>query len=156
MPFSDLDDSNIDTLLDVNLKGVIFSIQKMLPILSNPSSVIITCTALADKAEGGMSIYSATKAAVRSLARNLSQELISRGVRVNVISPGLIETPIYGKLGLPPEVVQEWAGRLLAKVPAGRFGQADEVAKAVLFLASDDSTYMLGENILFDGGFATT
>ena len=156
MPFSDLDDSNIDALIGVNLKGVIFSIQKMLPILSNPSSVIITGTALADKAEGGMSIYSATKAAVRSLARNLSQELISRGVRVNVISPGLIETPIYGKLGLPPEAVQEWAGRLLAKVPAGRFGQADEVAKAVLFLASDDSTYMLGENILFDGGFATT
>lgn len=156
MPFSDLDDNNIDALIGVNLKGVIFSIQKMLPILSNPSSVIITGTALADKAEGGMSIYSATKAAVRSLARNLSQELISRGVRVNVISPGLIETPIYGKLGLPPELVQEWAGRLLAKVPAARFGQADEVAKAVLFLASDDSTYMLGENILFDGGFATT
>ena len=102
-----------------------------------------------------MSIYSATKAAIRSLARTLSAELQAQGVRVNVISPGLIETPIYSKLGMPAEAVEEWAGQLLGKVAAGRFGQADEVAKAVLFLASDDSSYMLGENLLFDGGMAT-
>ena len=88
-------------------------------------------------------------------ARTLSVELQPRGIRVNVISPGLIETPIYGKLGLPPEAVQAWAGQLLAKVPAARFGQAEEVAKAVLFLASDDSAYLLGENLLFDGGLST-
>ena len=102
-----------------------------------------------------MSVYAATKAAVRSLARTLSAELAPRGVRVNTISPGLVETPIYGKLGLPPEAVQAWAGQLLAKVPAARFGQAEEVARAVLFLASDDSSYMMGENLLFDGGMAT-
>ena len=89
------------------------------------------------------------------MARTLSAEFAPRGVRVNVISPGLIETPIYGKLGLPAQAVQEWAGQLLTKVPAGRFGQAQEVAKAVLFMASEDSSYMMGENVLFDGGVAT-
>jgi NAD(P)-dependent dehydrogenase (short-subunit alcohol dehydrogenase family) len=155
MPFSDVDEANIDSQVDVNFKGVIYTVQSMLPLLVNPSSVILTSTTMIEKGVAGMSVYAATKAAVRSLARTLSAELAPRGVRVNVISPGLIETPIYGKLGLPPEAVQAWAGQLLAKVPAGRFGQADEVAKAVLFMASDDSSYMMGENILFDGGVAT-
>lgn len=155
MAFADVDEAHIDAQLGVNFKGVIHSVQKLLPILSNPASVILTATSMIEKGVGGMSIYAATKAAVRSLARTLSVELQPRGIRVNVISPGLIETPIYGKLGLPPEAVQAWAGQLLAKVPAGRFGQADEVAKAVLFLASDDSAYLLGENLLFDGGMST-
>lgn len=154
MPFSDVDEGNIDAQLDVNFKGVIYSVQSMLPLLSNPSSVVLTSTTMIEKGIAGMSVYAATKAAVRSLARTLTSELAPRGVRVNVISPGLVETPIYGKLGLPPETVKEWAGQLLASVPAGRFGQADEVARAVLFLASDDSSYMMGENVLFDGGVA--
>ena len=156
MPFSDADAANIDTQLDVNFKGVIYTIQSMLPLLKNPSSVVLTSTAMIEKGVVGMSVYAATKAAVRSLARTLSAELAPRGVRVNAVSPGLIETPIYGKLGLPPEAVKEWAGQLLARVPAGRLGQPEEVAKAVLFLASDDSSYMMGENVLFDGGMATT
>ncbi len=155
MPFSDVDDDNINGQLDVNFKGVIYTVQSMLPLLNNPSSIVLTATTMIEKGVAGMSVYAATKAAVRSLARTLSAELAPRGVRVNAISPGLIETPIYGKLGLPPEAVQEWAGRLLAGVPAARFGQAEEVAKAVLFMASDDSSYMLGENVLFDGGMAT-
>jgi len=155
MQFSDVDARHINDQVDVNFKGVIHTVQSMLPLLNNPSSIVLTGTTLAEQGIAGMSVYSATKAAVRSLARTLSTELAPRGVRVNVISPGLIETPIYGKLGLPPEAVQQWAGQLLAKVPAARFGQADEVAKAVLFLASDDSSYMMGENIVFDGGMAT-
>lgn len=155
MAFSDVDENNIDEQIDVNFKGVIYTIQKMLPILKNPASVVLTSTTMIEKGVGAMSVYAATKAAVRSLARTLSTELQGQGVRVNAICPGLVETPIYGKLGLPPEVVKEWAGQLLSKVPAGRFGQADEVAKAVLFLASDDSSYMLGESVLFDGGLAT-
>ena len=155
MPFSDVDDANIDNQIDVNFKGVIYSIQSMLPLLNNPSSVVLTATSMLEKGVAGMSVYAATKAAVRSLARTLSAELAQRGVRVNVISPGLIETPIYGKLGLPAEAVQSWAGQLLAKVPASRFGQAEEVAKAVLFMSSDDSLYMMGENVLLDGGMAT-
>ncbi len=155
MPFSDVDDANIDAQIDVNFKGVIYSIQSMLPLLNNPSSVVLTATSMLEKGVAGMSVYAATKAAVRSLARTLSAELAQRGVRVNVISPGLIETSIYGKLGLPAEAVQSWAGQLLAKVPASRFGQAEEVAKAVLFMSSDDSLYMMGENVLLDGGMAT-
>jgi len=155
MPFSDVDAKHIDNQVDVNFKGVIYTVQSVLSLLNNPSSVVLTGTTLVEQGVAGLAVYSATKAAVRSLARTLSTELTPRGVRVNVISPGLIETPIYGKLGLPPEAVQEWAGQLMAKVPASRFGQPDEVAKAVLFLASDDSSYMIGENILFDGGMAT-
>ena len=156
MPFADVDAANIDDQIDVNFKGVIYTIQSMLPLLKNPSSVVLTSTAMIEKGVAGMSVYAATKAAVRSLARTLSVELAPRGVRVNAVSPGLTETPIYGKLGMPAAAVQEWAGQLLAKVPAGRFGQPEEVARAVLFLASDDSAYMMGENVLFDGGLATT
>lgn len=155
MPFADVDADNIDSQVDVNFKGVIHTVQSMLALMNNPSSIVLTSTTMIEKGVAGMSVYSATKAAVRSLARTLSAEFAARGVRVNVISPGLIETPIYGKLGLPAEAVQEWAGQLLTKVPAGRFGQAQEVAKAVLFMASDDSSYMMGENVLLDGGVAT-
>ena len=155
MPFSDVDEANIDNQVDVNFKGVIYTIQSMLPLLNNPSSIVLTSTTMIEQGVAGMSVYTATKAAVRSLARTLSAEYAQRGIRVNVISPGLIETPIYGKLGLPAEAVQQWAGQLMAKVPAARFGQADEVARVVLFMASDDSSYMMGENLLFDGGMAT-
>ena len=155
MPFSDVDEQNIDSQIDVNFKGVIYTVQSMLPLMNNPSSIVLTATTMIEKGVAGMSVYAATKAAVRSLARTLSAEFAPRGVRVNVISPGLIETPIYGKLNLPPAAVQEWAGQLMAKVPAARFGQAQEVARAVLFMASDDSSYMMGGNVLFDGGMAT-
>ncbi len=155
MPFAEVDDTNIDTQIGVNFKGVIYTIQKMLPILRNPASIILTSTTLTEQGFAGMSVYSATKAAVRSLARTLSAELIGQGVRVNVISPGPIETPIYGKMGMSAEALQQMAGMVLGTVPVGRFGQADEVAKAVLFLASDDSSYILGEDLLVDGGMAT-
>ena len=154
MPFAEVDEENINSQIGVNLKGVIYTVQKMLPILRNPASIIFTSTTLTEQGIGGMSVYSATKAAIRSLARTLSAELIGQGVRVNVISPGLIETPIYGKTGMSPEAVQQMAGMLVGKVPVGRFGQADEIAKAVLFLASDDSSYILGENLVVDGGMA--
>lgn len=154
MPFSDVNEDNISSQIDVNFKGVVYSIQSALPILNNPSSVVITSTTMIEKGVAGMSIYAATKAAVRSLARTLSAEFAGRGIRVNAISPGLIETPIYGKLGMSEEAVAEWAGQLLQQVPAARLGQADEVAKSVLYLASNDSTYMLGENLLLDGGMA--
>ena len=154
MPFAEVDEENINSHIGVNLKGVIYTVQKMLPILRNPASIILTSTTLTQQGLAGVSIYSATKAAVRSLARTLSAELVGQGVRVNVISPGPIETPIYGKMGMSAEAMQQMAGMVLGKVPVGRFGQADEVAKAVLFLASDDSSYILGEDLLVDGGMA--
>jgi NAD(P)-dependent dehydrogenase (short-subunit alcohol dehydrogenase family) len=155
MPFSDVDADNISEQFDVNFKGVIHTIQSVLPLMNKPSSIVLTSTAMIEKGVAGMSVYAASKAAVRSLARTLSAEFAPRGIRVNAISPGLIETPIYGKLGLPAAAVQEWAGQLMAKVPAARFGQAEEVARAVLFLASEDASYMMGENVLVDGGMAT-
>lgn len=153
--FADIDEAGIDELLNVNFKGVIYTIQRMLPILRKPASVILTSSTLGEQGMAGMSVYSATKAAVRSLARTLSAELVGQGVRVNVVSPGPVETPIYGKLGLAADTVQHMAAEILGKVPVGRFGQSDEVAKAALFLASDDSSFILGENLLIDGGMAT-
>jgi len=126
-----------------------------LPLLRKPASIILTGSTVAEQGTAGLSVYAATKAAVRSLARSLSAELNPQGVRVNVVSPGPIETPIFGKMGMPDAAVQAWAGEITGKVPMGRFGQPSEVAKAVLFLASDDSSYMLGENILVDGGMAS-
>jgi len=155
MPFSDVDEANIDRLLDVNVKGVIYSVQSMLPLLSNPSSVVFNASTLAEKGVPGMAVYAATKAAVRSLARGLTTEYTARGIRFNVVSPGLTETPIYSKLEMEPAAMEQWAAQMVAGVPAKRFAHADEIAKAVLFLASDDSSYMLGENLFVDGGLAT-
>lgn len=153
-PLAEIDEAHLDALIDVNFKGVVHTVQTMLPLLRNPASVVLNATTMVEVGIAGMSIYSATKAAVRSLARTLSAELVQRGIRVNAISPGLVETPIYGKLGLPPEAVKAWGEQLVAGVPVKRFGRDDEIAKAVLFLASDDSSYMLGENLLVDGGVA--
>jgi NAD(P)-dependent dehydrogenase (short-subunit alcohol dehydrogenase family) len=155
MAFADVTEEHIAEHVDVNLRGVVWSVQKMLPLLRPQASVILTSTTLTEQGAAGMSIYAASKAAVTSLGRSLAAELVGRGIRVNVISPGPIETPIYGKLGLPQESVREMAAQILAKVPVARFGQADEVAKAALFLASEDSSYILGENLLVDGGMAT-
>jgi len=154
-PLSDVDEAHIDEQINVNVKGVIFTVQKLLPLLNKPASIVLTASTVAEQGTAGMSVYAATKAAVRSLARTLSAELSPQGVRVNVVSPGPIETPIFGKLGLPEEAVKEWAGQIESKIPLARFGQPSEVAKAVLFLASDDSSYVLGENLLVDGGMAT-
>lgn len=154
MPVTEVDDANIDDQINVNIKGVVYTVQKMLPLLKNPSSVILNASTLAQQGMAGMGIYSATKAAVRSLARTWSGELVGQGVRVNVISPGPIETPIYSKLGLPAQDLEQMAGQIVGQIPMARFGHADEIAKVALFLASDDSTYILGENILVDGGMA--
>lgn len=102
----------------------------------------------------GMSIYAASKAALRSLAQTLSAELTERGIRINAVSPGPIETPAYSKLGLPQEALQQMAGQLVEKVPMRRFGQPEEIARAALFLASEDSSFMLGEELVVDGGWA--
>ena len=154
-PLTDVDEAHIDEQLAVNVKGVLFTVQKTLPLLRKPASIILTGSTVAELGSPNMSVYAATKAAVRSLARSLSAELAPQGVRVNVVSPGPIETPIFGKMGLPDAAVQAWAEQIGAKVPMQRFGQPQEIAKAVLFLASDDSSYMLGESILVDGGMAT-
>ena len=154
-PLTDVDEAHIDEQFDVNVKGVFFTVQKLLSLLRNPASILLTSSTAAQQGMAGMSVYSASKAAVRSLARSLSAELIGRGIRVNSISPGPVETPIFGKLGLPSETVGQMAEQILSGVPAGRFGHVDEIAKLAVYLASDESSYIVGEDFLIDGGSAT-
>ena len=152
---ADIDEEHIDSQFDINFKGVLYTVQKTLPLLRKPASIIMTSTSMTERGVAGMSVYAATKAAVRSLARTLAAELVDRDIRVNVVGVGLTETPIYGKLGLPPAAVQAWAGQLLEGVPAKRLAQPAEIAKAVLFLATNDSSYVTGANLQVDGGMAT-
>jgi NAD(P)-dependent dehydrogenase (short-subunit alcohol dehydrogenase family) len=153
-PVNAVNEAHINEQFDINFKGVFFTVQKALSILNNPASIVLNTSCLDEMGMPGMSIYAASKAAVRSLARSFSAELVGQGIRVNAISPGPIETPIYSKLGMPAEELQAMSNQLIQQIPMGRFGQADEIAKAVLFLASDDSSFMLGEEIVVDGGWS--
>jgi NAD(P)-dependent dehydrogenase (short-subunit alcohol dehydrogenase family) len=141
-----------DNLFDINVKGVFFGVQKALPILKNGSSVIINSSTVNSKGMAGFVAYSATKAAVRNFARGMSAELAPKGIRVNCVSPGPIGTPLWGKTGLTEEQTQHAGGEIMQKVPAGRFGTDREIADAVVFLASDESKYVVGADLYVDGG----
>ena len=143
-----------DETFSVNVKGAYFTIQTALPLLRKGASVILTSSSADSLGIAGLAVYSATKAAIRSLARTLSAELGPKGIRVNSVAPGPIETPIFGRMGLPKEAVEQMGQQILAKVPQGRFGQPEEVAAPVVFLASDESSYMLGAQLSVDGGQA--
>jgi NAD(P)-dependent dehydrogenase (short-subunit alcohol dehydrogenase family) len=138
----------------INFNGTFFAVQKAAPILSNGGSIVLTTSFLNAVGTPGLSILSATKAAVRSLARSLSAELAPRVIRVNALSPGPINTPFHGKLGLSEKDLKDVAAGVKAQVPLGRFGEADEIAKAALFLASDDSSFMTGAELVVDGGLS--
>ena len=151
--FEEFDEAGFDHSFAINLKGPYFLIQALLPVFSNPASVVLNTSVSAHMGMPNNSIYAATKAGLISLARTLSRELISRGIRVNAISPGAISTPLYGKLGLPEEQLKAAAALIQGQIPAGRFGEASEVAYAVAFLASDQSSYTVGSELVIDGGF---
>ncbi len=155
-PIDQVDEDFFDATFNTNVKGVFFLIQKLSPLFSEAGgSIIINATTMIHFGSPASSIYSASKAAVRSFARTLSAELKDRGIRINVVSPGPIETPIFGKMGIPEEQLNEMAKGILSQVPLQRFGKPEEIAKTVLFLASEDSSYVLGAEILADGGMAT-
>lgn len=154
-PINQVDEAFFDAHFNTNVKGLFFTIQKLLPIFNDGGSIVLNASAVVHKGFENGSVYSATKGAVRNLARTISSDLAPRGIRVNVVSPGPIETPIYSKMGMSEEQLAGMAEGFAAMVPMKRFGASDEVAKAVLFLASDDSSYVLGEEILVDGGIAT-
>jgi NAD(P)-dependent dehydrogenase (short-subunit alcohol dehydrogenase family) len=143
-----------DRLMGTNLKGPFFLIQALLPLLANPSSVILCGSVSAQIGLPTSSVYAASKAALLSLARTLSIELLPKGIRVNGLSPGPVETPALGKLGLSPEEQKTMLASIAILVPLGRLGRPDELAKAALYLASDDSGYTLGTELLVDGGTA--
>lgn len=151
-PVDATSESLFDETININLKGAYFTIQKALPFLNNNASIMLNTTAIVHSGWPGTSVYSASKAALLSLVKTLSAELIVKGIRVNAVSPGPISTPIFGKLGLPQEAVQSMAQSILEQVPMKRFGRPEEIAKAVLFLASSDSSYVLGAEIVADGG----
>ncbi len=139
----------------VNVTGPLLLVQALSPVLSNGASVVMNTSCLDVLGQPGMAVYAATKAALRSVARTLSVELGERGIRVNTVAPGPTETPIYGKLGFPDDVLTEMTKDVVGKVPAGRFGQPSEIAAAVTFLASDGSSYMRGAEMPVDGGWST-
>jgi NAD(P)-dependent dehydrogenase (short-subunit alcohol dehydrogenase family) len=151
-PLSDVSEDAYDETFDINVKGAFFTIQKAIPHLNDNASIILNSSFVNQAGVPTTSVYAASKAAVRSLARGISSELASRGIRVNVVSPGPIATPIYGKLGLPKESVDAFAANIVSQVPLKRFGQPEEVAQTVLFLASCASSYITGVELNVDGG----
>lgn len=151
-PLQAWDEHSYDRLMNTNLKGPFFLIQALLPLLANPASVILCGSVSAHIGLAQSSVYAASKAGILSLARSLSAELHPRGIRVNGLSPGPTETPALSKLGLPTQAEQALLEEIRELVPIGRMGTALELAKAAVFLASDESRYMVGSELLIDGG----
>lgn len=153
-PFEQVDEGFFDEHFDINTKGLFFTVQAALPLISEGGSVLLCGSILGAKGMANLSVYNATKAAVRSFARTWVEELRGRSVRVNVISPGPIETPMFSKLGLSEEQVQAMGAALLPQIPLARLGQAEEIADAALFLASPNSSFVNGAELAVDGGMA--
>lgn len=151
-PLAQTSESTYDEQFDINIKGAYFTIQKALPLLNDGASIILNTSVADSKGTAGASAYSATKAALRSLARTAAAELAERGIRVNTVAPGPIVTPIFERTGLPKEAVDEFAKGIVDQVPMKRFGQPEEVAGVVAFLASRDASYITGVEINVDGG----
>jgi NAD(P)-dependent dehydrogenase (short-subunit alcohol dehydrogenase family) len=153
-PFAEVDEAFWDRLFNSNVKGAYFQIQALLPLLAPGASIVLNGSVNAHIGMPDSSAYAASKAALISLAKTLSAELLPRGVRVNVVSPGPIETPLYGKLGLDAPTLATVAAQIQSQVPLGRFGKAAEVAATVLHLAAPESGFIVGTEILIDGGMS--
>ena len=153
-PIEAVDEAHFDLQFGVNVKGAYFTVQKALPFMNDGGAIVLNTSIANQTGNANFSVYSATKAALRSLARTLSAELVDRGIRVNAISPGPIETPIFGRLGLPEDALEGLAQHFTEQVPMHRFGQADEIANAVLFLGSPESSFVLGHELVVDGGMS--
>lgn len=151
-PLEVVTEERFDELSNTNFKGLFFNVQYAAPLMESGSSIIITTSAASMIGSPNMSVYGATKAAARSLARTLSGDLLPKGIRVNGISPGPIDTPIMEKVGIPLEGLEEAKAGFAAQNPMKRIGTAEEIAKAALFLASDDSSFIAGVDLAVDGG----
>jgi NAD(P)-dependent dehydrogenase (short-subunit alcohol dehydrogenase family) len=151
-PLEQWDEAGFDRSFGINLKGMFFLVQALLPVFANPASIVLNGSVNARIGAPGSSVYAATKAGVISLARTLSGELIGRGIRANVVSAGPITTPLYDKLGLTAEQVKGMSEGLIARVPVHRFGTPSEFASAVLYFASDESAFTVGSELVVDGG----
>jgi NAD(P)-dependent dehydrogenase (short-subunit alcohol dehydrogenase family) len=152
--FGSITEQFYDSIFDINVKGVLFTVQKALPLLKEGASVILCSSVVGSKGLPMNSVYAATKAALRSFARTWTTDLKDRGIRVNAISPGSIDTPGLNDLLASAEAGEERRKMISAAVPLGRLGNSEEIAKAVVFLASDDASYITGTELFVDGGFA--
>jgi NAD(P)-dependent dehydrogenase (short-subunit alcohol dehydrogenase family) len=152
VPLGKISEEFYDSIFNINVKGLLFTVQKALPILTDGASIILNASIVASKGFSSNSVYSATKAAVRSFARTWTTDLKDRHIRVNAVSPGSIDTPGLSDLLTSSETGQQRKKMISSAVPLGRFGTPDEIAKAVVFLASDDSSYITGTELFVDGG----
>src|SRR5918911_2893124 len=153
VPLGVITEAHFDKTFGINVKGLLFTMQKALPLFQDGGSIILNASIAASKGVEASSVYNATKAAIRSFARTWTADLKQRKIRVNAISPGRIETPIFNGV-LNEEQINQFNATIVANVPLGRMGSPDEVAKAVSFLASDDSSYITGIELSVDGGMA--
>ena len=152
--FPDVDETLWDEIFNTNIKGPYFQIQALLPLLNPGASIVINGSINARIDMPNTSVYAASKAALISLARTLSAELLPRGARVNVLSPGPVSTPIYGKLGLDAAALEATAAQIQNQIPLGRFGTPEEIAATVLHLSSPESAFIVGTEIIADGGMS--
>jgi NAD(P)-dependent dehydrogenase (short-subunit alcohol dehydrogenase family) len=153
-PLGKITEEFYDSIFDINVKGVLFTVQKALPLMPDGGSIVLNASIVGSKGFSSNSIYSATKAAIRSFARTWTTDLKDRRIRVNAVSPGSIDTPGLNDLLASSETGKQRAKMIASSVPLGRFGTPEEIAKAVVFLASDDSSYIAGAELFVDGGFA--
>jgi NAD(P)-dependent dehydrogenase (short-subunit alcohol dehydrogenase family) len=153
-PLGKITEEHYDSIFNINVKGLLFTVQKALPLMPDGATIILNASIVASKGLPDWSVYSATKAAVRSFARTWTTDLKARRIRVNAVSPGSIDTPGLSELLASAEVGEQRKKMISNSVPLGRFGTPDEIAKAVVFLASDDSSYITGTELFVDGGFA--
>lgn len=154
-PLEQWSEAAFDKSLAVNVKGPFFLIQALLPILSNPASIVLNTSINAHIGMPNSSVYALTKGALLTLAKTLSGELIGRGIRVNAVSPGPVATPLHSKFGLSDADAKAMGAQIQSQIPAGRFGNSSEIAKAIVFLASDESAFTVGAELVIDGGMST-
>lgn len=153
-PVETATEAHFDATFDLNAKGTFFTVQKALTLVRNGGSIILNASVAHLRGDAAFSAYAASKAAVRAFARGWTTDLAPRGIRVNVISPGPIETPALEKVGLSPEQVAQAAAHFASQVPMGRRGRPEEIAAAVVFFASDESSFVTGVDLAVDGGMA--
>lgn len=151
-PVEHSDEAFLDEMMNINFKGAFFTVQNLLPLLNQGASVLFNTTVALSVGMPNSAVYAASKAALLSFARVLATELSPKGIRVNSISPGPISTPLYSKLGFPQEALEEFGKNISSKTLLGRFGTANEIAKAAVFLASSDASFITGTEIVVDGG----
>ncbi|APO70118.1 3-oxoacyl-(acyl-carrier-protein) reductase protein (plasmid) [Rhizobium gallicum] len=152
--FEYMSEEDFDFTVNTNFKGTYFTVQKLLPLMTSGGSIILNTSTLSTQGRPYVSVYSATKAAIRSLARSLTAELTEKGIRVNAMAPGLIDTDLQRKAGMSDEMIEQTNAQVHAEIPMHRSGTVEEIAKAVLFLASDDSSYVTGIELCVDGGWS--